>query len=609
MKRVKGFQVSIQKRYMLGSFLLAFVPILLCFIYLYQNSLQSMRNTYIKDRAYILSQISADIEYQIGNANVVMSKIRFDPSVHALLEHSDQSSRSYREARTSAAEALRNAFLATPIIDDVKCSIVQGYEGTTIAYEGISALINWDQIRELDWFQDGEASHQITWGSYQWAQNEFAAKSYVIPVYFPIERQSSSGHTGYGVLMFEQSLFLRSYNKYLKHNEELYVINRKGQVVSSNCLDAAGNAIPADRQQMLNDVAATVAIDPNVYGAGNYTEVIDGTVCLISWNYSPVSDWITMEIMQMTEYMQLQNQQQRLIILLTVFLLILIWLFSMIMVKTVTKPLKQIVHQVEEIGRGHFGKVSVSGSSQEVNILAGSINQMQESIEQLMKESREHEHEQYILEMQMLQSQINPHFLYNTLNNIRLMAAMQGATGIARMTDALSNMMRYALTVADKPTVIDDELAVAGDYIHIQNIRYKGSIEYEVEIADESALQCVLPRFTLQPLVENSIVHGLLAASSELGRIRVRIISSGNRVMIEIYDNGKGLSAAAAADINERLKAGDFRIGSENGGIGIYNVNRRIQLLCGKEYGLYFESEEDVYTKVIICLKRGEQGG
>jgi two-component system sensor histidine kinase YesM len=222
----------------------------------------------------------------------------------------------------------------------------------------------------------------------------------------------------------------------------------------------------------------------------------------------------------------------------------------------------------------------------------------------LMEERISDEKKAQDSQYRMLLSQINPHFLYNTLNSIKWMATIQNAAGIAEMTTALSRLLRTVTKDTRKDAPLREELALLEDYLVIQKYRYGDSVVFRKEIGDEALLDILIPRFTLQPLTENAIFHGLEPKGG--GTITVRVMEDpddASRILVSIEDDGIGMSAETIAAIRTS--------GSDEGGVfkelGIRNVEERLRY-AGAE-GPVIKSEEGKYTVMTIGLKRESHHG
>lgn len=208
-----------------------------------------------------------------------------------------------------------------------------------------------------------------------------------------------------------------------------------------------------------------------------------------------------------------------------------------------------------------------------------------------------------------LQNQINPHFLYNTLEGIRSEALIAGLDSVAEMTEALATFFRYTISQVENLVPLEDELANIENYYYIQQFRFGDklalSIAYDCDedTSELDILQYRLPKLTLQPIVENSIYHGIERKIGK-GHLTIRIGASDSRLRIRISDDGLGMAEDKLHQLNEKLKSLylDAVEGEAKGGIAMVNVNNRIKLLFGEEYGICVYSHEGAGTDVVINL-------
>lgn len=207
-------------------------------------------------------------------------------------------------------------------------------------------------------------------------------------------------------------------------------------------------------------------------------------------------------------------------------------------------------------------------------------------------------------EIDALQSQINPHFLYNTLDAIRGQALIDDSPVIADMTEALSILFRYSISRTGNLVTLREEFRCIEKYLMIQQFRFSGKFQY-VRDVDPNLLSCLIPRLTLQPIVENAIYHGL-ETRPEGGIITLSLEQSGGYLVIRVSDNGIGMTESQLLAINEKLRVSTLvsvPLSSKKGsGIALGNVNRRIRLTFGDEYGLSVSSAPNIGTDVEILL-------
>lgn len=206
-----------------------------------------------------------------------------------------------------------------------------------------------------------------------------------------------------------------------------------------------------------------------------------------------------------------------------------------------------------------------------------------------------------------LQNQINPHFLYNTLEGIRSEALCAGIDGVASMTEALATFFRYTISNIDNLVMLEDELSNIENYYSIQKYRFGDKLNLSIEYGDDmKILNLRLPKLILQPIVENAVYHGIESKLGQ-GNLIIRIDRTKTRLIIRISDDGMGMEPAILEDLNKKLLTNYLEDITETdrrkkGGIAVINVNNRIKLLFGEEYGIYIQSTKNVGTDVEVTL-------
>ena len=307
-------------------------------------------------------------------------------------------------------------------------------------------------------------------------------------------------------------------------------------------------------------------------------------------------------------------QQRHVYLWLLALGLALIWGLSFVMQHwlewAITRPVEALQKRIEAVGRGDFTADGSIEWNNELGDVGRGINKLAGDVNDLMTRRIEDERRKQELEYRMLQNEINPHFIYNTLNSIRWMATIQHAPGIAEMVTAFARLTKSISKGTQKLVSLQEELALLNDYFTIQQYRYGGDLEIEVShIEDENLCRdCRIPRFTLQPLVENAIFHGLEPKGGH-GSVLLDISTdpATGDVLIRLTDDGVGMPPEQVAHLldeptEESEKADKFRH------VGLWNVNRRIQYSFGEGYGLSIESEEDVGTEITIRLPYQKKG-
>lgn len=267
--------------------------------------------------------------------------------------------------------------------------------------------------------------------------------------------------------------------------------------------------------------------------------------------------------------------------------------------RMINRPISKINKKILEISAGDFSKNISIENLDEIGTIGKGINILSQNVLDLIESRVEDEKQKKELEFRMLQSQINPHFLYNTLNSIKWMATIQNASGIPEMTTSLARLLKNIAKGTSELITIKEELDLLKDYITIQQYRYGGSIIVNYNIMSDDLYECNIIKFTLQPIVENAIFHGIESKSTE-GIIDINIKSiSNNKIVIEVIDNGIGISEDK---IKKLLSSKETTSKEYFNNIGISNVNERIKLTFGNEYGVNIQSKINEYTNIIITI-------
>jgi two-component system sensor histidine kinase YesM len=278
---------------------------------------------------------------------------------------------------------------------------------------------------------------------------------------------------------------------------------------------------------------------------------------------------------------------------------------SFLLASSVAKPVLELETLMARAERGDFSARFEGDVADEVGRLGRSYNAMISEIRNLIDLVYKEQHDKREAELHMLQEQIKPHFLYNTLETIRYLARRRGASDVEDMVVALTKLFRIGLSRGAETISLSDELEHAGSYLFIQNTRYAGKFDYAIE-AEAGLGERLVLRLILQPLVENAIYHGIKEKRSR-GHIRVGARENSGHLVLSVEDDGVGMGEAEAAALRKALagaEAGARPVPSADDmtvvaavaagvapGFGVYNVHARLRLSFGPEYGIRFESE------------------
>ncbi|MBO9599157.1 MAG: sensor histidine kinase, partial [Cohnella sp.] len=277
--------------------------------------------------------------------------------------------------------------------------------------------------------------------------------------------------------------------------------------------------------------------------------------------------------------------------------------------RTISSPIKRIVREMKQVETGNFNRVLTVKSYYEIGQLADSFNKMVARISELIEQIKISSVSEKNAELQALQSQVNPHFLYNTLDMIYWLLDEKGNDNLAEVVLALSQMFRYSSHWEEEVT-LGAELVQIRHYLTIIELRLQGRLTVEINV-DERWRGVRVPKMTLQPIIENAVKHGLEPQGQD-GRLSVYAAREGDSLTIIVSDNGVGMSGDKLELLRQSLADSDLAIGrsgnggkeetEDSGGIGISNLHRRLKLMFGESYGISVDSAPGEGTSVRIRL-------
>lgn len=279
-----------------------------------------------------------------------------------------------------------------------------------------------------------------------------------------------------------------------------------------------------------------------------------------------------------------------------IFILLLTIFVSRRSASAISKPIERLTSKTKQVQQGEFDQVKYEEEylKDEIGDLQHNFHIMLDKINELINENYAKQLLIKETEYKALQSQINPHFLYNTLDSINWLAKINGQQKVARMVVALGNMLRNIISKKTPLVTIEEELEIIQDYITIQKHRYGDRLSFHLD-ADEKAKKAMIPKLTLQPLVENSIQHGQEEMTTAC-TIFVRITVKDEEIHMSVLDNGPGMDETTIQEIYKG------NIQPKGSGIGLFNINERIKLMFGEKYHVEIHSKKEKGTRIRIIL-------
>ncbi|MCS7460685.1 sensor histidine kinase [Paenibacillus doosanensis] len=361
----------------------------------------------------------------------------------------------------------------------------------------------------------------------------------------------------------------------------MYIIDRKGDIVYA----PTNNIVYRIQSSWLQDGTQ-----------GSLTQNIKGHDYRILVNDSETNKWKFIGVIPDDDYQRVVKDIQLYTLIVTFITIALASLLSTYFTGTLIRPIRKLMSLMSKVRNGELNQRFVAETKDEIGQLGHSFNHMLEEINNLINLVYIEQRKKREAELQVLQAQIKPHFLYNTLDTIQWMAQEYEADDIIEIIGALTNLFRIGLNRGNEWIPIRDEIKHAESYRIIQMSRYMDKLDIQFDIPEELLRYHVL-KLILQPVIENAIYHGIKARTGK-GLITISAVREENAVCFRITDDGAGIPPEKLQELNDILRGAKKR--KEQYGIGLFNVNERIQLTYGSSYGIFIHSEVGKGTTVEV---------
>ena len=437
------------------------------------------------------------------------------------------------------------------------------YRGTSISYTDFKR--SW----EKDWKESQKGSSGAMRISY--SNNYYNGTQYTLSVYYPAYSSQIIGKS-YGILCINfQDVFLESLSmkKQISDSDasELMLVDLNGNLISGQGMEEIRESSQISGH--LEGIRGTFQKDGNLI---SYHKIG-------SWNYYLVS---------MTPLMEIYGSAMRTILIVAVLLIFLILICTAVAGKLMSKvyaPLDDIVREMASVSQGKMDvRINAEPLGEDFEKMAEGFNVMMDKLEESMEEIRIKQEQLSQTRLNALQSQIQPHFLYNTLDCIHWQAVAEGNKEISTLVKALASYYRICLSKGKDIIPLSEELRHIQYYVVIQNMRYDNRIHLYISV-DDKYQKVMLPKLTLQPMVENAVEHGIERKEGKCGDIFIWVEENKDGdVLLRVANSGNGVTTEKTEEMNRYLETNEADFG-----YGVRNVNRRIELLFGQEYGLHYD--------------------
>jgi len=502
-----------------------------------------------------------------GYKNIAIA-ITLDESVQRYLKKEADNSSAYYDIQMKARQSMVNIL---NIHSDMNFIAIIKEDLSETIYSGTTTLTASQLYERYDEDMAGSKSVGIGAMRVNFQSAYYNNDQYVVSVYHPLYDTNHIGLES-GLLCFnirEPVLrqFLDSRNEALEY--QIFLIDGSGVTVSCSNIDQVG---------VKEEFTSFLSIEPNGFE-------LDGKIYrmvkLDYWDYYVVAAIDRAELYR--------DGIQTILLLIAVIVLMMAvgLLVGTRIVKHSYQTMNEIVYCMECVSDGQLEvTMNENPSGDDFSKIAQGFNHMTRQLGNLMEQVKEEQHQIEQIKINALQSQIKPHFLYNTLECIHWQAVMDGNKVVSRTVKALGDYYRLCLSNGQDIIGLSQEIQHVKSYLTIQNVRYGDIITFEVSV-DPSFETVQIPKMTLQPLVENSIYHGIKIKDGQSGRIWISARREKSCIVVTLEDDGVGMEQSRIDEMNASISIYD-----EDFGYGVRNVHKRIELLFGKEYGLFYRSNQ-----------------
>ena len=337
----------------------------------------------------------------------------------------------------------------------------------------------------------------------------------------------------------------------------------------------------------------------------NYTNIpIDGTEYMMVYNESTYSGVKTIMLTPRSSIFSEVNHLRKVIFIVVLLGILISFILGFILSKPLVGSIHKLRKAMDKVEKGNLAQRVTIHSDDEIGQLGKGFNHMINEIDRLVSEVYKTSLREKEAEIRALQSQMNPHFLYNTLESINMLAITKGNLDISDMVSSLGRLLRYTIDNSSKIVTLDEELSFIHSYVAIQQVRMGEKLQF-CESIEPSLRKTLVPKLVLQPLVENAIVHGIFEKG---GHIFIKAHEESEKLQIVIRDDGKGVTTEQLGELMKSLETGDITPSEKHNGIALPNVHERIQLLYGKQYGIKIEGEDQSGFSVTLTLPTRAEG-
>jgi len=565
------------------------ISLALSFLY-YIGQRNQYRYNLVRTNTNDANYLMGNIERQLYSGESLTNWLFVNNTIQAILmrDYSDDRARFGRDA-PPILRLINEQLTSSAVGRHVVFLHIYGNNGILLR-SGNADTYFVEDIVEEEWFSAGLGNMGgILWSGIYENPARYQSSNMILPIARPILYAGTRIEIGWHVLAFSPALIADALEGFHMDEYRFAVL-----------LDRNNRVIFHTNPESIGQVITYPFIDVGDPGSSHFTDLY-GRQRLVTTMYSE-NFGMTLLLISSLEGLEAHAAFNLMILLGIVTLVILLFLLlTYYLTKRLTQPLNRVLGRLHSIAGGDFTiDPSIEGND-EMGLIGREINEMSTNITSLMDDLIKHEQKRTELEYKVLLNQINPHFVYNALNSIKVMADIQKIEGISEMAASLGALLKEISKGTAEQITIRGELELLRSYLHIQHTRRCGLLTVHYDVPEEF-MDYLIPRFTLQPLAENAIYHGL-DRNDGMGIIEISAHEEGENLSIVMIDNGAGIPSNRVHTLLDNHSEDSERKLTH---VGLHNVDERIKMFSGGIGGLIIESNEGEFTKVTVRIPKKE---
>lgn len=577
-------------RSMQTNMVLAFVLLILMTIvimsvvsyFLSEDAVQSNAKTYTTE---LVKQVNNNIKSYVNGMKYISDLVDGNPYVQQYMSgKAEDDPEKEREHKQAVADFLESMAVSRADISSVS---LFGYNGQFVPGNKELELNPFIDIPSLTWYRSAQEAGGEYVISPSHVQPVFKDK-YPWVVSLSMELTSRESGTKFGIFLIDLNFSVMNdmlQDIRLGQRGYLFIVNSEGQIVYHPQQQLIYSKLKTEKIQEVLQIENGTFMS----GEGGNRKMYTVQESDFGWKIVGVS--------YVSELVGNQNKMRLSIIVLGLVCIVIAIIISLFVSQRVSQPIKQLQGYMKEVEKGNFDIQVPVPTTIEIGRLARAFNMMVGRIKELMSQVVRDQELKRRSEINALQAQINPHFLYNTLDSIIWMAESKKSQEVVLMTSALAKLFRASISKGEELVTIETELEHITNYLKIQKMRYKNKLDYRIE-TDESVSQYKTIKLILQPIVENAIYHGIKMKRGP-GLITIYSEETATDVLLIVEDNGNGMEEEKLAKLLTQQYEGEA-----GKGVGVGNVHGRLKLYFGAQYGLSYTSKPGEGTTVTIRLPK-----